>query len=117
MISCVHILQVYLVIQFVAVKSFSKIICIQAFTEGSESNGCNNCDWYANLSHELSRKVEDHTELKFCSGRTSLFDLIHIAHKTNVSLHGLQDQNTQFIVSRLGKMVLDSCLQILHNFG
>lgn len=103
LISIVHILQAYLVIQSVAVKSFSKIVCIRAFTEGSESNGCNSCDRYGNLSHELSHEVEDHTELRFCGSRTRLFDLIHITHKTDITLHGLHNQSTTVHCQHVGQ--------------
>lgn len=72
-----------------AVESISKktVLCVQ----GLQSSECNNykCDWYGNLTSRLSQYIENNTEIKFCESQVTLFDLIHIANKTNILLHGI----------------------------
>ena len=73
-----------------AMESMSKktILCIQEIGF-DQSYECSKCHWYGNLTSSLSLYIEDNTEVKFCHSQMILFDLIHIANKTNVSLYGV----------------------------
>ena len=90
----VYLVLVCLVVENVAFESSSKAMCTKTFTRSAQSTSCNKCDWYGNLSHSLSLHIEDNTVLMFCSDKTVLSDLIHIANKTNVSLLGLANTST-----------------------
>ena len=89
----VHIVCIFVVLHSLAISSVSRKICIQHSTE--QNNGCSKCDWYGNLSDTTTRHVEDDTNLEFCSSRISLLELIHIANKTNVSVHGSLHYSTE----------------------
>ena len=72
-----------------AVESRSRktVLCIQEF----QSSECSDyeCDWYGNLTFNLSQYIKNNTEIKFCESQVTLFDLIHITNKTNLLLHGI----------------------------